>query len=62
MYIRNNVHLINMGKFYFDDVQFQQSQTDKIKILEKFYFDAKSDFLKIQVGIETINIKVVDNN
>ncbi len=27
MYTRNNVHLIIIRKFYFEDVQFQQSQT-----------------------------------
>ncbi len=35
MYLKNNVHLISMWKFYFKDVQFQQSQTDIMKILEK---------------------------
>jgi hypothetical protein len=38
MYIRNNVHLINMETFYFEDVQFSQSLTDIIKIFEKVLF------------------------
>jgi hypothetical protein len=38
MYRINNGHLINEGKFYFEDVQFYQSWTDIIKILEKVLF------------------------
>jgi hypothetical protein len=38
MCIRNNVHLFNMENFYFEDVQFLQSYTDIIKILEKVLF------------------------
>jgi hypothetical protein len=35
MYLKNNVHLINIWKFYIEDVQFKQSQTEIKKILEK---------------------------
>ncbi len=38
MYLKSNVHLINIGKFYFEDVQLEQSQTDIMKILEKVQF------------------------
>ncbi len=67
MYIKNNVHLINMGKFYFEDVQFQQTKTDKINILEDFRRSVilmpKVNFLNLgEFQIETVNIKVVDND
>jgi hypothetical protein len=63
MYIINNVHLINMENFYFEVVQFQQSLTDIIKILEKVLFWYQKWIFKNlgQFYFETVNIKVVDN-
>ncbi len=46
MYIRNNVHLINMWKFYFEDVGTILRVVNWIKILEKELFNAKSEFKK----------------
>ncbi len=38
MKITNNVHPTKMCKFYLEDVQFQQSKTEIIKILENALF------------------------
>jgi hypothetical protein len=38
MYLENNVHLFNLWKFNLEDVQFEQSETDIMKILEKVLF------------------------
>jgi hypothetical protein len=38
MYVGKNGQLINMGKFYFEHVQFEQLKTDIIRILEKVLF------------------------
>jgi hypothetical protein len=48
MYIRNNVHLINMENFYFENVQLWQSKTDIIKISEK-------DFRKSAILMPKVN-------
>ncbi len=50
MNITNNFPLSNMWKFYFKDVQFQQSQTGIMKILEKVLFEVKSEVLNILIS------------
>jgi hypothetical protein len=53
-----------MWKFYFEVVQFYQLYTDTMKILEKVLFWCQKWIYKRFGGfwIETVNVKVVDNN
>ncbi len=46
MYLEENFYQINMLKFSFEDVQFDQSETDIMKILEKVLFWCQKWILK----------------
>ncbi len=46
MKITNNVHPIKMCKFYFEYVQFQQSSTEIMKILENAQFWCQNQIFK----------------
>jgi hypothetical protein len=53
-----------MWTFYFENVQFSPSQADTMNILEKLLFWCQKWIFKSlgEFYIETVKIKVVDNN